>query len=334
MKRWHMVILTVVVGFSFLFSPIMTQTTLSAEKISLKAVSYLTPPSKRIGYFEDFLKMVSDRSKGQVEIKYLGGPEVIPPTEQGQALRKGVVDLSLIGATHIRGLVPEAQLLALSRIPISEEWSSGANDYLRKCYEKGDLYFLGRGDPKESGTWPLYLKKKVQKPEDLKGIKLGAGGAYVQALAQALGMSFMVIKTEDIYSALDRGLVDAYATALDTATGYSIQEVAKFILDYRLYRANTSIVFGLNTWNKLPDNIRKLFQDTYLAYQPQLAKLSDQADADALKLFRDAKVEFLSFSPGDKERYFSIAYDAEAALKMKEMPNTAPTYLKMVKAIK
>jgi hypothetical protein len=51
-------------------------------------------------------------------------------------------------------------------------------------------------------------------------------------------------------------------------------------------------------------------------------------------MFRDAGAKFVTFSSQDAERYYNLAYEAEAEVRVKEMPNTAPQFLKMVKAIK
>ncbi len=56
--------------------------------------------------FFTFQELVNARLKGKVTITYLGGPEVVPPNQQVQALKNGVVDVVLGAAAYYRTEVP------------------------------------------------------------------------------------------------------------------------------------------------------------------------------------------------------------------------------------
>jgi len=46
--------------------------------------------------YQEYAKRVSDRSKGEIEIKVLGGPEVIGAFDQTKSLTTGAVDMAQI----------------------------------------------------------------------------------------------------------------------------------------------------------------------------------------------------------------------------------------------
>jgi TRAP-type C4-dicarboxylate transport system substrate-binding protein len=305
-----------------------------ADAIEWKAVSYMQTTSDKGEMYNELLKEIGKRSKGALTINYVGGPEVIPQKEQGVAVRKGVVQMSANGASQIKGLVPEAGLLALARISPAEERANGASEYLRGYYAKAGLYYLGRLDTQVQQNFPLYLQKPVSTIDDLKNKKLAANGPYVAAMAKATGMSFMVLKTSDAYSGMSRGLIDAYSTSFTTASSFSIHEVAKYVLDHPFYRNNTSIFISLDAWNKLPKDLQKIVTDVYIEFEPRFAASGDEATEKSRELFKKAGVPFLKFSDQEAEKFYDIVYEAEAAAKLKEMPNSAEKYLKMVKAIK
>jgi len=301
----------------------------------MKSISFLPATNARSIIYQDFLKAVTERAKGELVLEYIGGPEVIPYREQPTAIRKGVIDMSFIGASALKGLVPEARLMSLSRLTPDEERKTGATDLMRKYYAKGDLFFIGRLDPKlEPRNFTIYLNKKVTKPEDFNGVRMGAAGTYADAMAKALGMSFTIIKTADAYGALDQKMIDAYCYSLDGALSYSLQEVVPYTLEHSFYRSNTNIPMNLNRWNNLPKHLQKLIEDTYLDFEPKFIAASAKGIIDAKKKFQEAGVEFISFSAADAEKFLDTAYGAEAEVKIKEMPDTAPEYLKLVKAIK
>ncbi|MFC1906961.1 TRAP transporter substrate-binding protein DctP, partial [Chloroflexota bacterium] len=306
-----------------------------AEPIVLKAISFLPESNARTIVYRKWLDLINERAKGELVFDYIGGPEVIAYKEQPQAIKNGVVDITFSGASAWKGLVPEARMLALSLLTWEEERKVGAEELLRKHFAKSNVYWVGRGDPKQNPkNFSIYLNKKISTVDDLKGIKLSAAGTYVDAMAKALGMSMTVIKAGDAYSALDTGMVDAYAYSLEGARSYSLQEVVPYVLDHPLYLSNTVFPMNLDSWNKLPPHLQKLVMDVYTEFAPTLIKASAQGLVDAKKVFQDAGVEFISFSPADEEKFISISYAAEAQKYLDELPDTASEYLKLVGAIK
>jgi len=301
----------------------------------LKAITFLPSTNVNSAAFIGWLKLVNERAKGELVFDYLGGPEVINYKEQPQAVRKGVVDIIFCGASRFKGLVPEARMMGLSRLNYEEEEKLGATDLMRKYFAKGGCYFVGRGDHKiRPLNFTIFLNKKVATPEDLKGIKLGAGGTYVDAAAKALGMPMTIIKNADAYTALDTGMIDAYAYSLDGAKSYSLNEVTKYLLVPALYRSNSNITMNLGAWNNLPKHLQKLILDVYKEYEPKFTEIKRKGLVDAKKTFEETGVEIIEFSPADAERFLDIAYSSEAQKYLEEIPDSAPEYLKLVKAIK
>jgi len=283
--------------------------------------------------YEEYLKTVTERSNGELTIKYLGGPEVIPPTELPMAVRKGSVDLGLVGASHLRGLVPEAVLLGLSQIPAEEERTGEATKFLRERYAKAGLYYVGRVDPKPERHFFTASNVMVKTPLEMVGLKFAANGTYVEAFAKALGTSFQVIKMADAYGGLERGTFELYNTAIDLMASLSIHEVAKYLIDHPVYRSNINITMNGDSWNKLPPHLQKLMTDTYAEFEPKFTEVCRADLKRGRTKFQDAGVQLIKFSDSDAEYFVDLAYSSEIALKIKEMPDTAPTFLRLVKAI-
>lgn len=316
-------------------APSPSPTPAAKAKTMLKAISFLPPNNARTVVYKDFLNLIGQRSNGELGFEYLGGPEVIPATEQGQAIRKGVVAITMLGASSLEGLVPEARLLSLSRLTPQEERTGPAFTLMSKYFAKASMYYVGRLDPKiDPLNFTFYFMKKVSTLADLKGLRCAAAGTYIDAAAKALGMSFSVIKTEDAYTAMDRGMIDAFVYSFDGALTLSLHEVVKFALDQAVYRSNTVIPMNQDAWSKLSPALQKLVQDTYVEFEPKLIEASAKGIIDARKKFDEKKVEIIKFSAADNEKFMDIAYEADAKEKIKEMPESGLEFLKAVKAIK
>lgn len=330
MKGKYILSLAFVFFFGYLLAPVG-----AAEKSTvIKGVTFQPSNSNRSIMFQKWFKVINDRAKGRLDMQYLGGPEIIPAPQQGKATSGGAVQMSAVGAALIKGLVPEAGLLALSRISAEEERSVGATAYLQQCFEKAGLYYVGRLDPKIEQNFPICMNKPVRKIADFKGFRLGANATYVKAMAKALGMGFSVVKMEDGYAAMERGMVDGYSTALDLAVAMGLHEATKYYLNHPIYRANAAIMMNLAAWQKLPEDLRKLIQNTYYEMEPQFADASMRSVKEGEVVLEKKGVEFITFSPEEAEKYYDICYKAEADEWIKELPETAPPFLKLVKAIK
>ena len=87
-----------------------------------------------------FCDSVTKQSDGALTIKFLGGPEVIPGTNQAQAVLSGVADMSL---HNMEQLVPEASVWNLSRLSEAEEKSGGFWDFMQALYKKAGFITSG-----------------------------------------------------------------------------------------------------------------------------------------------------------------------------------------------
>ena len=101
------------------------------KKFVFKSVSFIPSPTERSKVFQAWQEEMNKRAKGELVFQYAGGPEVIGAKQQPTATRAGAVQLSMVGGSHVMGLVPEVSLLALSRITAPEEREVGATDFLR-----------------------------------------------------------------------------------------------------------------------------------------------------------------------------------------------------------
>ena len=308
--------------------------TQAAPVVSIKANSFEPSNAERSKIFAEFLKALNTNSKGQIATEYLGGPEVIGATEIPSAIRKGTVQMATAGGSHVASIVKEVSLLALSRIPSAEERKVGAMDYLDQIARKVGIHIVGRLDPKQGENFYVYLMKKLNTPDDFKTLKgFAANGTYVQAMAKALGASFTVIKMEDAYTGLDRGTFDAYSTAIGLGVTLGIMDVCKFVLDHPIYRSNTTIIMNADVYDKLPAELKKVIDDTYLEFEPKLIAACEKEIGEGKQKFMDRKVQFIKFSAADEAKYMNISYSSESEAQLKAVPDTGTAYLKMVKAI-
>ena len=80
----------------------------SAQEVTLKAVTSFAEKTQFSKNFERFIDKVNADGKGVVQINYIGGPRAMPPFEVGNAVRTKVVDIANVTGAFYTNLMPEA----------------------------------------------------------------------------------------------------------------------------------------------------------------------------------------------------------------------------------
>jgi TRAP-type C4-dicarboxylate transport system substrate-binding protein len=277
----------------------------------------------------DFIDRINERAKGELRFEYKGGPETIPQAQQPLAVRNGVVGMANVSAAMCAALVPEANIVTISRVSHNQERQGGFYDEYRKLFANAGLYFLGRSDPKNTAHFYIGFVKKVESPHDLKGLKFFASSTWVKATAEALGMSFSTTPIGDSYTALSTKVFDGWGAPPSSMVLYSMYEVLPYIVEHGFFYTNLIMVMNLDMWKGLPAHLQKLIQDVYDELEPERAR-SCQAELDGYLKQLKEKTTFITWSPDDVKWFMDTAYKAEADSLIKNSPVNVPALLKLL----
>lgn len=116
-----------------------------AKVYKLKFTSGLPIAGKATWYVQAFRDRVNERAKGEIEIRVLGGPEVITSKEQAEAIRTGVIDIGTVATSNrLEPYVPEVSVWSLSRVGIKELRKRGFVDWVTELIKaKANMLYLG-----------------------------------------------------------------------------------------------------------------------------------------------------------------------------------------------
>lgn len=278
----------------------------SAQQVTLKAVNAFQEGTYFARNFERFVKKVNDEGKGLVQINYIGGPKAIPTFEQGNALRSGVVDLANTTTSFLAGIVPEGQALNYTQASMADMRKDGSFEYLNKIFlEKGLFYYARTG---EGFQYYLYTNKKIDKA-DLSGLKLRIAPIY-RDFFQKMNSNVVQIAPGEVYTALERGVVDGYAWPLIGIFDLGWQEKTKFRLEPGFYALELGVVFNANTWRKLTPAQRE-FLDKQGAWLESLNAEAAAKDVPAeIKKQQDAGVQVIKLDPAQASLFVKTANEA------------------------
>src|SRR4030042_430164 len=140
------ILLLVILGIGLFLMDFSEKKSEAAPKIVIKAVNAWPVNHVNTQYYKEFIKRVNEKSKGEIEIQLLGGPEVVSVFDQLKAASSGVVDMIHSVPAYYAGIVPEGNITDLVKhgFELKALRESGIIDLYTQAYlEKGKVMFLG-----------------------------------------------------------------------------------------------------------------------------------------------------------------------------------------------
>jgi TRAP-type C4-dicarboxylate transport system substrate-binding protein len=287
-----------------------------AQEITLKGITAFAEKTFYSRGIERFVDRVNADGRGVIQINYIGGPKAMPPFEVGNALKTGVVDIANVTGAFYTNLMPEADAWKLTERPMSEIRENGGYAYMAAIYDqKLNAILLARHI--DNNPFQIYLNKPISRP-DLTGLKLRITPVY-RDFFQALGATVVQTAPGEVYTALERGVVDGYGWPITGIFDLGWHEKTKYRVDPGFYSAEVSILINKATWSRLNDAQKKVITDAASVIEAQAQETVRENEADVAKQ-KAAGIVVIEFTGADAEAFRAKAYEAGWAGILKQSP--------------
>lgn len=259
-----------------------------------------TTPQK---FEEYFVKRVSELTDGQFQIELFSAGQLTAPTQAFDAVRGGAFQMMKTFDGYEAGKIPG--LAFTSTVPFGfptgdeyEAWfyELGGIDLAREAYAPAGLFYIA---PTVYGPEPIHSKVPLNSLADLKD-KKGRFVGLASTVMGHLGVAVTALPTAEVYSALDKGVIDiADRGDLTANLEAGLGEVAKYIVMPGPHQPSTATSYVANqaAYDALPEQFKTALavaaRDTSAALRQHIMV----ADAKALDAFREQGVEIISFDP-------------------------------------
>lgn len=208
-------------------------------------------------FAQGFADKVEELSNGEITIS-LRGPETVPPFEQLQPVSSGLFDLLFThGAYHLGETAMAFGMDAVKDDPAARR-ESGVFDIIDKHYQSRNLKFLASFSA--ASGYHVLLREPIGEDGGLKGRKIRASGTYHDFVTE-LGGSVVTLPASEIYSSLERGVVDGAAWPVFGALDYKWYEVADYMTRPTFGVTNLSLFANLDTWESLSEEERSILNE-------------------------------------------------------------------------
>ena len=296
-----------------------------AQETTLRVVSAFAENTQYVKNLMPMIQKLNAEGKGRLQLNFIGGPKAMPPFEVGNAVRTGVVDVAMTTGAFYTNIMPEADALKLTQIPAQELRKNGGYDLINKIWnEKANMQYLGRVI--DFTPFHLYLTKKIDKP-DLTGLKIRITPVY-RDFFQALGATVMQTAPGEVYTALERGVVDGYGWPINGIFDFNWHEKTKFRVDPGFYNAEVSLVMNLDKWKALNSGQRDLLMKHVIA----LENANDswkKVNEDDIRKQKEAGIQVISFDAATAKQYYAKAYEVAWENAIKASPQYGPQMRKL-----
>ncbi|MDW8469391.1 MAG: TRAP transporter substrate-binding protein DctP [Burkholderiales bacterium] len=293
----------------------------AAQETTLRFVSAFPENGLYVKHVMPWMQKFNAEGKGLLQLNFIGSsPKVMPSFEVGTAVKNGVVDIALNTGAFYTNLMPEADALKLAQISAAEQRRNGAHDYINRIWNaKANMQYLVRFV--EHTPFHIYLTKRIDKP-DLTGLKLRITPVY-RDFFQALGATLIQTAPAEVYTALERGVVDGYGWPIHGIFDLNWHERTKFRVDPGFYNAEVSLVMNLDAYRRLSPAQREFLERQVLALEAQ-NEVWKQHNAEEARRQAQAGIQTITFDAATAKQFVERAYETGWAGILKAAPDTGP----------
>ncbi|WP_417683757.1 TRAP transporter substrate-binding protein DctP [Roseibium sp.] len=293
-----------VVGVALACSMLMPGVQMAQAKTLRMIESW--PESNKMAY------MPAARFKANLEAQNVGldveitGPEAIPAFEQITPVSNGVLDLIYTyPAYHSKALTVVTNAMEPDMDKIR---SSGVFDVIDAYFQKEHNLKLLANVAVGSAGYHCYLREPLSSDGDWAGRKIRGVSTYVPVI-EALGGVAVNTDMGEVYSALERGVVDGACAPQSVFLATKHYEVAKYRTEPTFGQLVSYIAMNLDSWNDLSDEEKKAVEAASIQTEQDTIRIGNETIQTDLKTLSDAGVQVTGLPDASYEKVRKAYYD-------------------------
>ena len=249
-----------------------------------------------------FVPNIEDRTEGQVTINVTSFPELgLAGTDTATLLADGTLSMTEIyggyvggefptlAVQYIWGLWPDHQTHYQVLTNIAPDLNKvyedelGAQVLMRNWIAGDDQFF--------------FSNKRLENPEDFVGLKTRSHSAELSDWINHMGAAAQFMAFAEVYTALERGILDAGVTGANPGLSQRWYEVTDF-MNGRLFSFNstTNVVNG-EVWAQIPSDIQQILLEEGARQELEALRLTAIHNVTGITRNIEAGLELVEFGP-------------------------------------
>jgi TRAP-type transport system periplasmic protein len=269
----------------------MTSVQAQDKPVNLRFSYWIPPKHQLVPSTQVWGESLAKATNGSVKVTIFPSNQLGKGPDHYDMAKDGIADFVLVNPGYTPGRFPviaAGEMLFLTSGSING--SPGFDEWYRKYAPKEmkEVYtcIVFTHEP---GTFHS-VRKKIEVPDDLKGLKIRTGNATSSRLVSMLGGSSVAVEITEARETLSRGIADAIMAPWEVLTLFRMTDVTKFHMENPLYVSMFTWNLNRRTYDSMsPTQKKALDEHCTTAWAKRIASEWAQRDFDARKQVSAAK---------------------------------------------
>lgn len=248
-----------------------------------------------------WMALVEERVGDSVSFTHFPAEQAAPAAGLLDAVRNNVIQAALMGPPYHTDRMPLNSIVGLPGLYTSSAQGSAV---IHQMSTQGSL----RQEYTNEGVVPIFSvvlppyqilvrDRQLGMPSDWEGLNIRTGGTTQALTARALGAVGISLPGPEVYSAVERGRVDAVLFPLSSVAGYNLQEVVNYIsANGALGGFSITMVMNQSVFEGLDEDVRDALLEAGNETTVHLAEAQDASIASLLEGWAAEGTTIFNFS--------------------------------------
>lgn len=278
-----------------------------AKTIELRFAQPFSPKhTMQTKVFEPWAEKIEQMSNGQVKVTFFPGGALGKTPDHYDLAEKGIADIIYTLHDYTPGRFP---LTTVFELPFMVPTATKTSVAMWQVFEKFPEF---QKEYSKVKTLALFchpgghfntVKKPIYSLDDLKGMKFRTASPHVTKALKIFGAVPVNMPVTETYTALERGVVDGTVLPWEGNFIFKLAEILKYGAEADFYTMTMMVVMNKKKWDSLPDNIKKIIDDTTgMAMSKEAGRIYDVTNTPMKNLCLKKGMQAIQLVPGEKEK--------------------------------
>ena len=269
-----------------------SNTTNSNQETTVLRFSHFYPSTSDINQqiFEPWAKKIEADSKGRLKVEIYPSATLSKADSAYESAVKGTIDIGSQVQGYTSGRFPLTQIAELPGLSNSSTQTGYMlqtlydNGAISSEYEDSHLLFMFATGPGSLHT----TDRPIRTPEDMKGLRIRRPSTVAGDLIESMGASPVGLPANDIYTSLQRGVVDGLSFPWEAMKTFQLDELTKYHTNVPFYSSALMVTMNKEKYESLPSDLQKVIDDNSgMAWSKKVGEMWDKTDKEGLQAARD-----------------------------------------------
>ena len=260
----------------------------AAAETTVLRFSHFWPATSSISteVFEPWAKQIEEESNGRLKIEMYPSAGLSKADVTYESAVKGTIDIGSQAHGYTSGRFPLTQI---AELPGLSNTATQMGCILQTLYEDGTiaseyedshvLFMYGAGPGSLHTT-----NKLIRTPEDMKGMRIRRPSAVAGDIIESAGASPVGLPANDMYTSLQRGVVDGLSFPWEAVTAFKIDEITKYHTHIPFYSSALMVAMNKDKYESLPDDLKQILdKHSGMALANKVGEVFDKHDLMAIE---------------------------------------------------